>query len=240
MINTKSIIFKKTFYLPKLVNLNLWSLIPANSTLGVEKFQNDPRKITRLINCNRLMISGLLLQGIHALFISTENTLSLKSFYLLLISLMFNGVAHILIESTNKRSSTICDMVIGLIDYPNRFREVETFLRSRTTSILARLGQMFSYSCLLASIVLPLTFTYGAQWFTPCSPSIVGFWAILECVDEDSKKYSTFSNTIGQVWKLLIFMVNHWSWAAGIHSATISVIGIGIWCTQAFQSYIHT
>ncbi len=85
-------------------------------------------------------------------------------------------------------------------------------------------------------IVIPVLLVYGLHWISPCKPSMVGFFIIPECLSTKIDVKSTWWNLF---IKYTVYLVNHWSWTAGMCSVLHCISVYPALCALSFGDFLQ-
>jgi len=78
------------------------------------------------------------------------------------------------------------------------------------------------------------------HWLTPCQPSLVGYWLLVECIEGPAIATNLFNMVWSNLWKLLIFMLNHIYWAPMVYLTVFTLIIPIILCCLTICNFLAT
>lgn len=196
---------------------------------------NDTTGLTskRKLYIQYSVLSVLFSQGLYSFYLnSTSHRLSFTDnmVYGLVLFALFTGIT-VEVSSAYKASSQF-QYINGILEFS---KNIKRSLRNK--SIVKKMNFALAANMPPATALAPFLVVYGLHWFSPCKPSLAGYFLIPEC----SPANKPFENTVLNFGiKMIIFMCNHWSWAMAMFSCAYCNCCFLVLGAQSFVDFLHT
>lgn len=108
--------------------------------------------------------------------------------------------------------------------------------QQESLSLQARMALLFVRLILPTPFVVPIVCVYFLHWMNPCKASLLGYWLLRECLEnEKNEQPHSFTKIVDTILKIILFLLNHLMWAFGIHGIPFGMLvmnTISIICLQ--------
>ncbi|CAL8108039.1 unnamed protein product [Orchesella dallaii] len=112
---------------------------------------------------------------------------------------------------------------------------------NRIKSFMESLNLLFAKLVYISAILIPFLMLDGIYWRNPCKPSLIGYWALEQCVGQgEPSKFPSWQWILSSFLKLSVFLLNHYYWIVGFAIAPVIISGEMILCTLALSEYLDT
>lgn len=141
------------------------------------------------------------------------------------------------IVSNSVHSRAICCYVNGILRYPRNFPELVTASFKPRLPMMSIFGLLFAYIVSVTDVFLPVGSVYFLHWGKPSTPTIIFSGLLPECYFPD-RKLGWALSSLEMAWKLVIFLVNHWTFSFGLHAAAMTAFGTGVMAAVTIAEYL--
>lgn len=135
----------------------------------------------------------------------------------------------VLLITLNVHSSIIPAYINGHLDFKNIFNREQKI----APTVLEKLNIAFAYSAGFMTFPFVVVFLYAIHWYSPCKPSLPGYWLLMECGSRDS---------LWNEWlipiKPILFASNHLILQMSMSSFPICCAAFLVFGTLSFRNYM--
>lgn len=191
--------------------------------------KGNPKTIVRLHTC---FVFVVLIQILYH-FVDTfsKPKISFSNPFLYIMALIVLLPTNLYLRCCHNQATTQCLYINGLLKLAG--------YTNRPIPVTEKLNIFGSYSLLPAVTIFHLLYLYGLHWFSPCEPSLAGYFLLSQCQSEQSINHALYDIFSGVI-KLWVFYINHWAWVVSIYSVPYVIGGIQILCLLKFKDCLYT
>lgn len=184
-----------------------------------------------------ILVLVVAIQTFHFIIKPSSQKVSISDKFLYSVSLVMLVPTNFQLWSCNKLPSLHCLYVNGVYQISHFYQQFSKLRKKRKYSLLEKLNLCCVYAIMPSAHIFPIGYLYGLHWFSPCKPSIVGYFFIPECnIQIHGNANVPFLNLF---IKLLIFLINHWAWLVSATIAVYVIAGLQILCSLSFGDFVY-
>ncbi len=229
-------IFRMICFLPTILHLTPLKWDHKNLHMG---FRNDFKFVkirVRILKFQTFMYFLFPIQGIVCFYLyPTMFILSFTDtiiYYFAIFGLFTMLVTH---NNSVKKASSQCLYINGIIQTSKYVAKICTDLHSvLENSWVKKLDFLFAILLPPNIVLVPFIYVFAFHWYSPCKPSLLGFFLLPECYTNGERFY--ISNIL---IKTVICVVNTWTWVVSCLCATYCISGFLVLCVLNFAGFLQ-
>lgn len=193
----------------------------------------------RKLLIHRALIFILLFGGIIRINVHLESGWTNQILFGL--ALLILSTVNVYLVSIKNNATSICVYINSIMHNSNCLKETRAVAFDTNgfqNSLKLQLNLFLAYNLQLTAVILPVCFVYGLHWNNPCKPSLVGYFLMPTCALESLPSGSFFLRVFLQGLKILMLIINHWTWAYAYNAVPLVGSIIVIRCGMLFQRHI--
>lgn len=196
---------------------------------------------TVLVICFQLYYSSF--SNLSSLFKSSGYILDFSEIfqiYLVLLMVAYMPAYILILFVLNRATPHVVNYINGHIHLSKLFWKSNAYIGFPKTTLVHKLNIFIAYCLAPWCILAPLIVIFGIHWYSPCKPSLVGYWLLHECKEIGlSSTYPMLTFLSQQAFKFIIFTFNYWAHTTLFSIAPLLFSGLLIFCSMNLERFIQ-